>query len=353
MQSVEHRGNLRQMPIAMTRDTNQQMGVFFHLRLYSAVRFHTMNRHFKSDRYFKIARKRIMQPSRTLIALACLLHLQLAQADVLPEAKVELKIPLTKKPTTRPMTVAYVPYLSRYYIADGGLAPMPGEMEIALSKSQVHAFDAKGNYLESGKPGLDNRSIYFNPNTHKLESVTYNVSSDAGFSPNTGVFAIELTETGDIKDFPTEIAAFNPAFGSASTMPTYDAGNNRYLAKQERSNKVFIVELGKRERVGEITLDFAAAGVVHDDLSEHFIAYTGIPGEELALLDVDHKAVLVFNLDGKLVGKSALPATIKLRAQNHYNGLGYTNGMMFVYHEKDGEFGTYYGVRISDKAQIN
>lgn len=312
-----------------------------------------MNRHFKSDRHFKIARKRIMQPSRTLIVLACLLHLQLAQADVLPEAKVELKIPLTKKPTTRPMTVAYVPYLSRYYIADGGLAPMPGEMEIALSKSQVHAFDAKGNYLESGKPGLDNRSIYFNPNTHKLESVTYNVSSDAGFSPNTGVFAIELTETGDIKDFPTEIAAFNPAFGSASTMPTYDAGNNRYLAKQERSNKVFIVELGKRERVGEITLDFAAAGVVHDDLSEHFIAYTGIPGEELALLDVDHKAVLVFNLDGKLVGKSALPATIKLRAQNHYNGLGYTNGMMFVYHEKDGEFGTYYGVRISDKAQIN
>lgn len=312
-----------------------------------------MNRHFKSDRYFKIVRKRIMLPSRTLIALACLLNLQLAQADVLPEAKVELKIPLTKKPTTRPMTVAYVPYLSRYYIADGGLAPMPGEMEIALSKSQVHAFDDKGQYLLSGKPGLDNRSIYFNPNTHKLESVTYNVSSDAGFSPNTGVFAIELTEAGDIKDFPTEIAAFNPAFGSASTIPTYDAGNNRYLAKQERSNKVFIVELGKREKVGEITLDFAAAGVVHDDLSEHFVAYTGIPGEELALLDVDHKAVLVFNLDGKLVGKSALPATMKLRAQNHYNGLGYTNGMMFVYHEPEGEFGTYYGFKISDKAQIN
>lgn len=294
-----------------------------------------------------------MQLTRILITLACLLGFNLVHAEVLPEAKVGIKIPLTKKPTTRPMTVAYVPFLSRYYIADGGLAPMPGEMEIALSKSQVHAYDDKGHYLLSGKPGLDNRSIYFNPNTHKLESVTYNVSSDAGFSPNTGVFAIELTENGDIKDFPTEIAAFNPAFGSASTMPTYDAGNNRYLAKQERSNKVFIVELGKRERVGEITLDFAAAGVVHDDLSEHFIAYTGIPGEELALLDVDHKTVLVFNLDGKLVGKSALPANMKLRAQNHYNGLGYTNGMMFVYHEPEGEFGTYYGLKISDKAQIN
>lgn len=291
--------------------------------------------------------------SRIIIVLGCVLGPQFAQADVLPEAKVEIRIPLAKKPTTRPMTVAYVPYLSRYYIADGGLAPMPGEMEIALSKSQVHVYDAKGTYLSSGKPGLDNRSIYFNPNTHKLESVTYNISSDAGFSPNTGIFAIELTETGDIKDFPTEISAFNPAFGSASTIPTYDADHNRYLAKQERSDKVFIVETNKREKVGEITLDFAAAGVVHDDLSEHFIAYTGIAGEELALLDVDHKAVLVFNLEGKLVGKSKLPPTFKLRAQNHYNGLGYANGMMFVYHEPEGEFGTYYGLKISDKARID
>lgn len=294
-----------------------------------------------------------MQLSRTMIAIACLLGTHLAQADVLPEAKVEIKIPLAKKPTTRPMTVAYVPYLSRYYIADGGLAPIPGDMEIALSKSQVHVYDAKGGYINSGRPGLDNRSLYFNPNTHKLESVTYNVSSDAGFSPNTGVFAIELTETGDIKDFPTEIAAFNPAFGSAATMPAYDAANNRYLAKQERSNKVLLVELNKREKVGEITLDFAAAEVVAGDLSEHFIAYTGIQGEELALLDVDHKAILIFNLDGKLVGKSKLPPTIKLRAQNHYNGLGYTNGMMFIYHEPEGEFGTYYGLRISDKAQVD
>jgi hypothetical protein len=38
-----------------------------------------------------------------------------------------------------------------------------------------------------------------------------------------------------------------------------------------------------------------------------------------------------------------------LRANNHYNGLGYANGLFFVYHEPEGEFGTYYGFRISDK----
>ena len=66
-----------------------------------------------------------MPLSRILVTLTCVFGLQFAHADVLPQAQVGIKIPLTKKPTTRPMTVAYVGYLSRYYIADGGLAPMP------------------------------------------------------------------------------------------------------------------------------------------------------------------------------------------------------------------------------------
>jgi hypothetical protein len=37
---------------------------------------------------------------------------------------------------------------------------------------------------------------------------------------------------------------------------------------------------------------------------------------------------------------------MKLRSQNHFNGLGYTNGMMFIYHEPEGEFGTYYGFKV-------
>jgi hypothetical protein len=81
------------------------------------------------------------------------------------------------------------------------------------------------------------------------------------------------------------------------------------------------------------------------------VAYTAIPGEELAVLDVDHKTVLVFDIKGKFVGKSALPSTMKLRSQNHISGLGYANGMFFVYHEPEGDFGTYYGFRISDQAK--
>ena len=267
-------------------------------------------------------------------------------AEVLPTATVGIKIPLAKKPTTRPMTVAYIPFLKHYYIADGGLAPLASEYEAAVSKSQIHAYDDTGKYLNSAKPGYDNRSIYYNPNSAKLETVTYNVSSDVGFSPNTGIYALDVAENGEIKDSSNEIFLFNPAFGDSATMPSYDAENNRYFAKQERGNKVFIVDPKQREKIGEITLDFTKAAVLHDDISDHYIAYTGIKGEELVLLDVDHKAALVFDLTGKFVGKSELPKDMKLRSQNHFNGLGYANDMLFVYHEPEGEFGTYYGFKV-------
>lgn len=274
-----------------------------------------------------------------------------AHAQVLPEAVAELQIPLVAKPTSRPMSVAYVPDYSRYFIADGGLAPLPDGFGFPMSRSEVHAYNTKGEHVQSAKPGLDNRSIYFNQNTNRLESITYNISSDAGFTPNTGIFSIKLDDAGKLTEQTDEILGHNPAFGSAATMPSFDPAENCYYAKQEKSNKVLIVKTDSRTPTGEIALDFERAGVKPDDLSEHFVAFTGVSGEELALLDVDHKAILVFDRQGKFVGRSALPATMKLRANNHYNGLGYANGMFFVYHEPEGQFGTYYGFRISDQAK--
>ena len=282
----------------------------------------------------------------SILCLSCLAATNNLMAEVLPEAIIGIKIPLIKKPSTRPMTVAYIPGLKHYYIADGGLAPLATEYEAASSKSQIHAYDESGKYVNSAKPGYDNRSIYYNPNTAKLETITYNVSSDVGFSPNTGIYAIDVAETGEVKETSNEITQFNPAFGDAGTMPTYDADNNRYFAKQERSNKVFIVDPKQREKIGEIALDFTKAAVLHDDISDHYVAYTGVKGQELLLLDVDHKAALIFDLSGKFVAKSELPKDMKLRAQNHFNGLGYANDMLFVYHENEGEFGTYYGFKV-------
>ena len=282
----------------------------------------------------------------SIFTTATLLTAGAVQAEVLPEAVQGIKIALAKKPSSRPMTVAYVPSVKHYYVADGGLAPMASEFESATSKSQIHAYDDAGKYVNSAKPGYDNRSIYFNANTNKLETITYNISSEVGFSPNTGIYSINLSDTGEVQESSDEIMQFNPAFGYANTMPSYDAANKRYFAKQGRSALVFIVDPKLREKVSEITLDLAKAGAAFDDISDSFVAFTGIKGEELLVIDVDHKAALVFDVTGKFVAKSALPQALKLHSQNHYNGLGYANDMLFVFNENEGEFGTYYGLKV-------
>ena len=124
---------------------------------------------------------------KILCSIVLVSALQPAYAAIVADAEIGIKIPLAKKPSTRPMTVAYIPGFKRYYIADGGLAPMATEFESATSKSLIHTYDDLGQYLSSAKPGYDNRSIYYNTNSRKLETITYNVSSDVGFSPNTGI----------------------------------------------------------------------------------------------------------------------------------------------------------------------
>ena len=284
---------------------------------------------------------------KIIIALCFLIFNYSIYADVLPEAKSEVKITLARKPTTRPMTVAFIPGQKKYYIADGGLAPLGSETEAPISKSLIHTYDQSGKYVASTQAGFDNRSIFYNELSFQLTTITYNVSSEAGFAPNTGIFSLDLDSKGTSK----EVSSYNPAFGDSATMPSFDSKTNRYFAKQKRSGRVIIIDVNDGSKVGEINLDLKSAGVAFDDLSDSFIAATSIDGEELAILDVDHKAVLIFNVKGSFVGKSSLPKDIKLRAHNHYNGLGFANNLFFIYNESEGEFGTYYGFKISSKSK--
>lgn len=281
-----------------------------------------------------------------LMSASVLFTTHAAYAEILPVAELGIKIALQVKPTTRPMTVAHIGGYKRYYIADGGLAPMGSELEAPISKSMMHTYGSDGAYINSVKTGYDSRSLYYNANSGNIETITYNISSQAGFSPNTGIFSITLDENGNLTDKSNDVFGFNPAFGDAATMPSYNPDTNQYYAKQERSNKVWVVDLNSRDIVKEIALDLTKANVKIDEISDHYIGFSGVANEEFIVLDIDHKAVLVFNLKGEFVGRSELPKDMKLRSQNHFNGTGYANNMLFVYHEPEGEFGTYYGFKV-------
>ena len=286
---------------------------------------------------------------KKILLLTCLTILNTANlhAEINKDAEFIFKINLAKEPTTKPQTIAYVPVEKKYYVADGGLAARGSDYEAPISKSLIHTFDEKGKYLDSTRAGFDNRSIYFNQKTRNLEVITYNVSTAAGFAPMTGIFSLEIGDKGLLTAKSEVVSQPSASFGSAGTMPSHDPKNNLYYAKQENSNVVFVVDAQSKELKQEIKLDFDTPSVLHHDVASHFIAFTEKPGEELILLDVDHKRFLIYDKDGKYQGASALPKSLKVRAQNHFSGLGYTsNGYYFVYIASDGEFGSYHAFKV-------
>jgi len=268
-------------------------------------------------------------------------------AEVLEKAELIFKINLKKAPTSRPQTVAYIPVEKKYYIADGGLAPMGSATEAPISKSLIHTYDETGKYIESTRAGFDNRSIYFNQKEARLETISYNVSSAGGFAPMTGIFSLDLDDNGLLTGKSSSISGFAAAMGSAGTMPSFDSKNNIYYAKQERTNEVFVVDAKTYKLIETIKLDFTKPNVEHHDVASHFVAYTEKKNEELILLDVDHKRFLVYDKKGNYKGESKLPKTLKIRAQNHFNGLGYTlNGYYFLYIDSEGEHGSYHAYKV-------
>lgn len=286
---------------------------------------------------------------KNILFLLCLTILNITNisAEINKNAEFVFKIKLAKKPTTRPQTIAYIPGEKKYYIADGGLAARGSDYEAPISKSLVHTYNEKGKYIESTKPGFDNRSIYYNENSFKLETITYNVSTAVGFAPMSGIFSLNLDKKGLLTGKSEVISQPSASFGSAGTMPTYDSKNNLYYAKQEKSNIVYILESKSKKVKKEIKLDFKTPKVMHHDVADGFIAFTGKPGEELILLDVDHKRFLVYDKNGKYKGASLLPKSLKIRSQNHFNGLGYTlNGYYFLYLDSEGEHGSYHAYKV-------
>ena len=287
--------------------------------------------------------------TKKLLVLIILSALNISglNAEVLEKAELIFKINLKKAPTSRPQTVAYIPVEKKYYIADGGLAPMGSATEAPISKSLIHTYDETGKYIESTRAGFDNRSIYFNQKEARLETISYNVSSAGGFAPMTGIFSLDLDDNGLLTGKSNSISGFAAAMGSAGTMPSFDSKNNIYYAKQERTNEVFVVDAKTYKLIETIKLDFTKPNVEHHDVASHFVAYTEKKNEELILLDVDHKRFLVYDKKGNYKGESKLPKTLKIRAQNHFNGLGYTlNGYYFLYIDSEGEHGSYHAYKV-------
>ncbi len=255
-----------------------------------------------------------------------------AHAQVSPVATAGVTLTPTGGIST-PMSVAWVPAFSRYYGGSGGSTGSP-----------VTVFSAAGAQLGQGSTGVDQRGIFFNPNTGFLESVSYSACCSAA-DPVRGVQEINLDGSGNLVGTNAQLlAAPIAALASSQTMPSYDSGADRLYAKQDASADVNVVNRTTGASAGTITLNLAAAGVTAGDVNTNGANFTGVAGSELAIYDFTNHRALVFDLAGNFIGASLLPAIAA--GDNTDYGTGYANGQFFVFDNSAGAFGSWRGFVI-------
>ena len=268
-----------------------------------------------------------------LVALALIVASLSAEAAVLPTAVESIDLPLST-PHSTPVSVTYIPSFSRYYAADAGTGYI------------ARVWDATGTPIGTSAIGPLPASLYFNPNTSLLESVSLDACCTSG--PTTGIQSLTLDGSGNYTGGNTQLLA-GPISGLGSnswTMPSYNPVANRLYARQAGTADVNVVDRATGALINTITLDLAAAGVTAGDVNADFVGFTGVTDEELAIFDFTNRRVLIFNLTGGYVGGSTLPVGLTVDFYDVNFGNGYANGLFFIYDSAVGANGTYRGFQV-------
>lgn len=255
----------------------------------------------------------------------------------------KIKIPHAVAHSSKPSSILYSPKFKKYYIANGGRGVVQDGRSPPYSTSELNIYSSDGQYIKSLVPGFNMRNIYML--NDEINISTYNSSAQAGFMPNSGEYQFNLDSDGLSVLESKDVYGVKSSLGDPSAQVVCIIKNECWT-KQPRSNKIIVVDMATDKVLKTIELDLAEAGVDILSLSDTWVGYTGVVGYEIVIPSIDDKKVLFFSNDGKYRGFSKLPDYIKLRSENHFNGFGYTNGLMFVFDFSKTEYGTFYGFEV-------
>ena len=213
-----------------------------------------------------------------------------------------------------PMNVAYDPVALRYY---GGTGGSPGV--------EANTWDASGTHLLRTQPiNVDLRSIYYNPNTGAIETVSYGANS-SGFSGDVryGLLVLGRDGSGLLTASNNRILAAPLSTANAQAVVAYDPGRNRIYSRSG-TNIVQITNRADGTSLGTITLNLVAAG--SPSLQSNSIAYD-LVNDVLIGMDGGTKRAHVWAIDGSYLGFSQLPVGTAIDGSYC---LSYANGQVFV-----------------------
>ena len=219
-----------------------------------------------------------------------------------------------------PMAIGYHPSFDRYYGAMGGNPDYSG-----------FVWDASGGLIQTHTPiNVDVRSVYFNPNTSAIETVSY--GAVYGYE---GLYLMGLAG-GFYTGSNLQALASLPGLASDQSMPAYDPGRNRLYSRSESAD-VYLVDRATGGFLGAVTLDLAPAGF--PALLGEAIGFDA-DADVLITVDLTNSRALVHRLNGTFLGASSLPPFVP--TQGRFN-MGYAKGQLFVF---DYPSNAYHGYRI-------
>ena len=210
---------------------------------------------------------------------------------------------LVLDPTTdTPMAIAYNPIDDLYYAATGGNTGRP-----------IQCHDATTGALISSSPvGVDQRGIWWNPNTMQTEA--------NGFGSG-GVYTI--TSSGTCPDGSTLLFAANQP--DSQSGGDYDYDNDEIIYFDESAPGVYRVDRATNTTIGTTIITATPAGTNYAEMS---IGYTGVTGFEYALFDVVTNSVHLYDLAGAFQATVTISETI--RASNSRFLFSYENDLAWV-----------------------
>lgn len=197
--------------------------------------------------------------------------------------------------------VCYNPNKNLYYAAftDGEDSPL-------------EVYNKDFEFLYSGPIKANINSIWYNPNTNKLEGILAN---------NKGLFSIDLNEDG----IPYQIHFIEQKFNfpGGKQGATYNPKNNEiyYLIEDE----LIIQSLKNSKRKSLKLISYAPKGFVQSSP-----VYTGISGYEIALLGAGENRIYLFDIKtGKQKAQVNLSYFYGIPQENF--NIGYANNIFFIF----------------------
>jgi hypothetical protein len=211
-----------------------------------------------------------------LTTVACLL-VTAAIAQPKTPTGVNMSLELQSTEGTNGCAVAWNPKLKLYYTIIAGNVSFP-----------IDVFDERGTWKKSTKTGVDNRGMWFNTKSGKLNGRAYNGQlvewdmNNAGIPDNTSV-VVETGEDGQ-----------NIATSGKGVIYQYQNGAiAKFSAK------------GKKTGTINLPTDFNA-----EEHNAYSMGFTGVKRYEFVLLNLGSTSLEFFDLKGKRTATIALPGDV-------------------------------------------